>query len=58
MGSSARKKKEKKKDFQVSFDLSRETNFETDVLQETQVKGWEDCAESCQFHEYRVQGQM
>jgi len=56
MGSSTKKKKDKKKDFQVSDSCNELLLLTTAV--ETKIKSWENSSQSRQFHGYQLQIQM
>jgi hypothetical protein len=57
MGSSAKKKREKKKDFQVRLSDARLSTAKTDSPAETEIKGWQDQAQSRQLYRYQLSSQ-
>jgi hypothetical protein len=48
MTSSSKKKKDKKKDFQVGIFDTSTSKQEADISLETQVEGWKGSAQSCE----------
>jgi hypothetical protein len=58
MGSSAKKKREKKKDFQVPETFQHPFDSKTKSNTESEAESWKDETESCKSHrdELQVQG--
>ena len=59
MGSSVKKKREKKKDFQVSISIGvvGGTNL-TDTPPESKAQGWKDSPKSSQYNGHELQVQV
>jgi len=57
MGSSAKKKKEKKKDFQVGLALCRAGTYihSLTLCKEIKIEGWESQTKACQLYRYQLQ---
>jgi hypothetical protein len=59
MTSSSKKKKDKKKDFQVSeIPKLHDGGRDLTLLKETQVEGWKDETKGCKQYRHQLQSQM
>lgn len=58
MTSSSKKKKDKKKDFQVRIFVDTKIDSRADITTETKVEGWQRQAKGSEWYRHKFQSQM